>query len=109
MPSTASVAISDGFRALHRPLSRQLVHRPVALVTFLRKEALHDADAALHIQENRGPRSPLPGLRLFPGGSPGAQPDDLDLRGAPLFDEDGGFEGYRGIGRDVLADDVQVR
>jgi len=89
--------ISDGFRRCTGHEPQQFIGR--SRVTFLRKEALHDADAALHIQEIEA-RRPFRDFVYFLEDRQGRS-RMISISGRPLFDEDGGFEGYRGIGRDV--------
>ncbi|MGY6707996.1 MAG: PAS-domain containing protein [Rhizobiaceae bacterium] len=89
--------ISDGFRRCTGHQTQQFIGR--SRITFLRKEAAHDQDAARHIEEIEA-HQPFRDFLHFLEDRQGRS-RMISISGRPLFDEDGGFAGYRGIGRDV--------
>ena len=89
--------ISDGFRRCTGHMPEQFIGR--SRTAYLRKEAAHDADAARHLEELEA-REPFRDFVYFLEDRQGRS-RMISISGRPLFDEDGRFAGYRGIGRDV--------
>ena len=57
------------------------------------------ADFAVALEETMARHGPL--AATLPRRTPGGETRHLELKGRPMFDAEGHFSGYRGIGREV--------
>jgi PAS domain S-box-containing protein len=89
--------ISDGFRRCTGHQPEQFIGR--SRTGYLRKEAAQGTDAARHLEELEA-RQPFRDFVYFLEDRQGRS-RMISISGRPLFDADGNFTGYRGIGRDV--------